>query len=127
MRLPDPRVALFLLGILPACPRDPVPSPNEEACVAACASVACIDPDLDEDVIERCESYCLGKFDASEAQGPACAEAFADSMMCLGELSCSEYDEWLFGAPGSPCPSARTRVEDSCEQIFLEPHILPPE
>lgn len=125
MRVANTRSAV-LLSMLLGCQRDPEPSIAEEACVSTCASVACIDPDLDADAIARCESYCLGKFEASEAQGADCAEAYADGVMCLAELSCSDYENWLDETPDGPCPSARVRVQDACEQIFLEPHILPP-
>jgi hypothetical protein len=126
MKMAKVQCALALVGTLLSCHRDPVSPPGEEACTNTCASVACIDPELDSAAIARCESYCLEKFGVSEAQGVDCAEAFSDGMMCLAELSCSEYEDWLNETPDGPCPSARARVQESCEQIFLEPHILPP-
>jgi hypothetical protein len=116
----------LMSALLLGCQREPIPSPGEEACISTCASVACLDPGLDSDAITRCESYCLDKFAASDAQGVDCADAYADGMMCLAELSCSEYNDWLAETTDGPCPSARGRVLESCQQIFLEPHILPP-
>lgn len=126
MTVASTRCAVFLAGVLLGCQRDPAPSPAEDACVSTCASVACIDPELDADAIARCESHCLDKFEASRSQGEDCAEAYADGMMCLAELSCSDYEKWLDETLDGPCPSARMRVQEVCEQIFLEPHILPP-
>jgi hypothetical protein len=112
-------------GVL-GCHRDPLPSAQEQVCESTCASLACVNPELDAQVIRDCESYCHGKFDASAEQGPACEEAFAEAMICLAELSCSAYESWLAEESDGPCPAARTSTAEACDQLYLEPHILPP-
>lgn len=91
-----------------------------------CATFSCLNPLLDEDAVARCESYCIEKLDASVEQGQMCEEAFAEAMTCLADLSCSEYEEWAANVPDAPCSLARPSVEEACEQIYLEPHALPP-
>ena len=101
------------------CHREPASSSRHDACSATCASVACLNPDLDTNAISRCETYCIDKFEASEEQGLECQTAYEESMTCLAELSCTEYESWLAATPDSPCPEARGKVEAACEQIFL--------
>lgn len=126
MNLVDVKLTLALLAMIVGCHRGPADQPAQEACVLTCESFACLDPQIDAAAVARCESYCLGKSDASEAQGADCAQAYSNAMMCLAELSCSEYDSWLDETPNGPCPSARSQVDQYCDQIFLEPHFLPP-
>jgi len=107
------------------CHRGPLPSERDTTCESTCQSVACINPELDEDAIAACESYCRGKFDASAEQGAACEQAFTDAMICLGDLTCEEYADWLTHV-ADPCPTGRSQVASACEGIYLEPYILPP-
>jgi hypothetical protein len=118
---------LLAISTLLGCARELPPSAHESLCTATCSALTCtVNPDLTPEEMSRCESYCGGKFDASAEQGPSCEEAFTEAMSCLGELDCEAYTSWLYMDPGHECTHARSVVEDACEQIFLEPHILPP-
>ncbi|PRQ02111.1 hypothetical protein ENSA5_25700 [Enhygromyxa salina] len=113
-------------AVLLGCHREPVPSEQYAACDSICETVACVDPGIEADALERCVSYCYDKADASVEQGTACEDAFARGLSCLAELSCSEYEVWATSGPGASCPSARAEVEDACQGIELDAHILPP-
>lgn len=122
-----PRRACWLaaaLLVLSACRERRAATALDEDCRATCAALACVQGQVDGGA-ERCEDHCVDKLRISREQGRACAEAFAEGLACLAALSCSDYGGWLAGE-AELCPTARPRVAARCEQLFLEPHLLPP-
>lgn len=83
---------------------------------AACSPWCAVVDDCTEASFSECMSACAEESSQARAISSECAYAVRDQNVCLGELTCEEFEAWLEEIPpdGYPCKGADDGRENAC-------------
>jgi hypothetical protein len=116
------------LGLL-ACrptdtPEDPFARNCEEWCRKQYDCSMGANP-LSKNGLEACVDACIDAYELKATDlGPACQDAYADAMACLGAISCAEYARRMIEPTGNgPCADVLIPYFDLCPGVFLAPDV----
>ncbi len=85
---------------------------SDNACSSWCGVVEeCTDVSFSD-----CMNGCAEEISQAGAVSPQCANAIRDQNVCLGALTCPEFEAWLQEVPPDtyPCKAADDAVDDAC-------------
>lgn len=83
---------------------------------AACSPWCTVVDDCTETSFSECMNACAEESSQARAISSECANAVRDQNVCLGGLTCAEFEAWVDEDPpdGYPCKSADDEVENAC-------------
>jgi len=83
---------------------------------AACSSWCTVVDDCTETSFSECMDACAEESSQARAISPECAGAVQNQNVCLGELTCAEFEAWADEIPPDsyPCKSADDDVDSIC-------------
>lgn len=83
----------------------------ESACRSMCVTDIGCDPMHEPWTVEECTMLCLSDLDTD---GGPCKPEYVELWACVGDLSCEQYLDWVYGDPPLPCPDRVDAIE-ACE------------
>ena len=83
---------------------------------AACSPWCTVVADCTETSFSECMDACAEESSQAESISSECANAVRDQNVCLGELTCAEFEAWADEIPPDsyPCKSADDDVDSVC-------------
>jgi hypothetical protein len=83
---------------------------------AACSSWCTVVDDCTETSFSECMDACAEESSQTQAISSECAGAARNQNVCLGELTCAEFEAWADEIPPDsyPCKSADDDVDSIC-------------
>lgn len=104
--------ALFAASVAFACSLVACGDDFDAACTPWCTVV----DDCTEASFSECMNGCMEESSQARSISSECANAVRDQNVCLGELTCAEFEAWLEEVPpdGYPCQGADDGVENAC-------------
>jgi hypothetical protein len=83
---------------------------------AACSSWCTVVDDCTETSFSECMDACAEESSQAQAISSECAGAVRNQNVCLGELTCAEFEAWADEIPPDsyPCKSADDDVDSVC-------------
>ncbi|MBN2714370.1 MAG: hypothetical protein JXX14_00870 [Deltaproteobacteria bacterium] len=91
-----------------SCKDDSSPE-SSEYCANLCeTNENCDAMELYGGSIDECITYCVETAEDVAEENPECATAYRKMAVCVSQLSCSEYEEWLDESGDYPCEEVST-------------------
>jgi hypothetical protein len=83
---------------------------------SACSLWCTVVEECTETSFSDCRAACAEESSQARAISSECANAVTDQNLCLGELTCEEFEAWMSETPPEsyPCKSADDVVADAC-------------
>jgi len=116
------KASLYWLVGISACGPEAIDLADLGArCAKMCELALACPPDVAQATDrERCENGCLDDGEDSLRIGADCAKAYDVMMTCVSEMTCEDWDAWVFMRDPRPCEEA-TAALSICPGVWFVP------